>query len=140
MSDLRAAAESPRRHLSLVPALVEEVSEPAPRVVSVDRDEAIAAIRAALRRRSGKVWSVRGGRGTTWGWIKIIAPPRRCGADGAMTEEDRVELAELLGLDPAVGTAHRQGIDVPSSTHYRHEYIARAEGREPEIYGYAYWD
>ncbi len=36
----------------------------------MDRDEAIKRIRAALKRRSGKLWSVTGGRGTSWGWIK----------------------------------------------------------------------
>jgi hypothetical protein len=45
---------------------------------SVDRDETIKAIRTALKRRSGKTWSVTGGRGTAGGWINISAPPRRC--------------------------------------------------------------
>lgn len=43
----------------------------------MDRDTAIAEIRAALKRRSGKAWSVKGGRGTAYGWIEIDAPPRR---------------------------------------------------------------
>jgi hypothetical protein len=43
----------------------------------LDRDEAIKRIRAALKRRSGKAWSVTGDRGTAWGWIKIDAPPAR---------------------------------------------------------------
>src|SRR5919106_1076456 len=42
-----------------------------------DRDEAIRQIRAALRRRSGRAWSVTGGRGTAWGWITITAPRAR---------------------------------------------------------------
>jgi hypothetical protein len=42
-----------------------------------DRDEAIQRIKAALKRRSGKVWSVRGGSGTAWGWITVDAPPAR---------------------------------------------------------------
>lgn len=139
---MKQRGKGPRRHLSLVPPLVEEAPEPAPvpRVVSIDRDEAIVAIRKALRRRSGKAWSVRGGRGTTWGWITIISPPRRRGPDGCMTEEDRVELADLLGLDRGSGKAHFQGVSIPSSAQYRHEYIARAEGRTPEIIGVPYWD
>lgn len=44
-----------------------------------DRDTAIKAIRTALRRRSGKTWSVKGGRGTAYGWITISAPPKRLG-------------------------------------------------------------
>lgn len=43
----------------------------------ITRDSAISTIRAALRRRSGKAWSVTGGRGTAWGWITIEAPPAR---------------------------------------------------------------
>ena len=38
---------------------------------SIDRDEAIKAIRTALKRRTGKTWSVKGGRGTAWGWLTI---------------------------------------------------------------------
>ncbi len=44
---------------------------------TIDRDEAIARIRTALKRRSGKAWSVTGGRGTAWGWITVEAPPAR---------------------------------------------------------------
>lgn len=42
-----------------------------------DRNEAIATIRSELKTRSGKAWSVRGGRGTAWGWITIDAPAAR---------------------------------------------------------------
>ena len=38
---------------------------------SLTRDEAIGRIKASLKARSGKAWSVRGGRGTAWGWITI---------------------------------------------------------------------
>lgn len=41
------------------------------------RDEAIREIKRALEKRSGKRWSVTGGRGTAWGWITIDAPPAR---------------------------------------------------------------
>src|SRR5262249_21146248 len=44
---------------------------------TLDRDTAIKRIRAALKRRSGKTWSVTGDRGTAWGWINIDAPPKR---------------------------------------------------------------
>jgi len=43
----------------------------------LDRNEAIKRIRAALKEKTGKPWSVRGGRGTGWGWITVSSPPRR---------------------------------------------------------------
>lgn len=42
------------------------------------RNETIKEIKSALKQRSGKAWSVTGGRGTAWGWITITAPPARC--------------------------------------------------------------
>lgn len=101
-----------------------------------DRDDAIKSIRTALRTRSGKAWSVKGGRGTSWGWIKISAPPARCNSYGSMTDADRTELATLLGLDDA----HHQGVSIPASGAYRREYIDRANGRTPTDYGTPYWD
>lgn len=68
---------------SLSPRYLDNVEEdpatkPKPTAPPVnDRDDAIRRIRQALRRRSGKAWSVTGGRGTAWGWITITAPPRR---------------------------------------------------------------
>lgn len=127
----------------------------------VDRDEAIKAIRAALKRRSGKLWSVKGGRGTGWGWIEISAPPRRCTGDyvkvgvdeltgrdmyelvdggtqsGLMTPSDVAELTALLGMDTMVSP---QGVSVPAASDYRREYIERAEGRKVSTIGKPYWD
>jgi hypothetical protein len=40
------------------------------------RDEAIRRIKAALKKRSGRAWSVTGGSGTAWGWITIQVPPK----------------------------------------------------------------
>jgi len=117
------------RHLSVVP-------DPTPvAAIHIDRNAAIAAIRSALRRRSGKAWSVRGGTGTAWGWITVSAPPRRL-VDHVMTAADAAELADLLGLD----RAHGQGVSIADSAAHRREYIARAEGREPEVIGTPYWD
>lgn len=108
--------------------------EPIP--VSPDRDYTIKRIRAALKRRSGKSWSVKGGNGTAWGWIKIESPPRR--RDGySMTEAERVELGELMGLN---GPAHHQGVSVPDQSDYRREHIQRAEGMEVTERGVAQWD
>ena len=130
--------------------------------VRVSRDEAITAIRAALKRRSGKAWSVKGGRGTAWGWITVTAPPRRCTGKmveraelrdgrmhfeyehidsgdrtGSMTPQDAAELGEMLGL---AGPVHCQGESIAASNQHYIEYVARAEGRVPSAFGVQYWD
>jgi hypothetical protein len=102
----------------------------------IDRDEAIKAIRRALKARSGKTWSVTGGRGTAWGWITITSPPARREKFGYMSEADRVELARLLGKD----SVHNQGESIPAGSDYRREYVDRAEGRDPSVQGTPYWD
>lgn len=95
-----------------------------------------AKIRAALRRRSGKDWSVSRGRGTAGGWLTITSPPSRQ-VNGHMSEADQAELGRLLGDSRRV---HHQGVSIPSGGDYRQEYLARAEGRTPEVYGVPYWD
>jgi hypothetical protein len=97
----------------------------------LDRNEAIRLIRAALKKRSGKSWSVRGGRGTTWGLIYISSPARRREFGGGIVAAEREELAKLLALE-SVGI---QGVSIPASLAYRQEYIARAEGRVPSVFG-----
>jgi hypothetical protein len=114
-----------------------------------DRDTTIKRIRTALRRRTGKDWSVTGGRGTAWGWIKVNAPPRRRtwlfnateeydsgNPGGHMSPSDRADLGAALGLT----YVHFQGISIPASTAYRTEHVDRAEGREPTAVGTPYWD
>lgn len=114
----------------------------------MDRAEAIRRIKAGLKVRSGKAWSVTGGRGTAWGWLTIDAPParRKFQGDGVTPTEsefgypsmaDREELAKLLDLKQPT---HHQGVSVASSSDYYEEYVARAEGRTPEKYGKPYWD
>ncbi len=134
--------------------------------LSIDRNDAIRLIREALKRRSGKTWSVTGDRGTAWGWINITAPPARRVAHlpnpayhcdnpepgvpthfeippddkhGAwyMSDADRAELAELLGFDKPV---HCQGVSIAADSAYRCEYIARARGLDPVKHGTPYWD
>ena len=128
-----------------------------------DRDETIQRIKTALQRRSGKPWSVTGGRGTAWGWIAIDAPPKRrtwshrlkngggvVGAPedykeydtgkpnaGHMSPEDRAELGRLLGK---AGPSYQDGESIPASGGHYQEYIDRAEGRAPTRLGVAYWD
>lgn len=121
----------------------------------VDRDEAIAIIRKALKERSGKTWSVTGSRGSAWGWITIQTPPARrvssiwdpvtetstegpAGGEGAYytSAAECAELAELLGLTHV----HSQGVLIPASSEYRREHIARALGVEAKSIGVPYWD
>ncbi len=101
------------------------------------RNASIKRIKSALKERSGKVWSVTGGKGTAWGWLRITAPPSRQEGFGYLTPADAVELTQLLGLPRAV---HMQGENVPSGQDYYAEYIDRAEGRVPTEYGKQYWD
>lgn len=135
--------------------------------VTIDRDDAIALIKHYLKKRSGKTWSVTGGRGTAWGWITIQAPPKRRVAhldnpdyhrddpvEGSLpytevppdenhgawylSEADSKELAELLGKPR--GWVHCQGETIPASSAYRLEYVARAMGLDPIVGGTPYWD
>ena len=119
------------------------------------RDDAITAIHTALQKRSGKAWSVTGGRGTAWGWITIDAPPARrtahaqlkAGATntwpeswetvdtgvpgGYITPADKTELTALLGTS---------SFSVPASDDHYAEYVARAAGLTPAKVGAQYWD
>ena len=123
-------------------------------------NEVVKLIKKALQRRSGKAWSVKHGRGTAYGWINIDAPPARCTwtrhetgqtatgfavyeekndarpGHGFMSPHDRKELAELLGLE----VVHGQGESIPASSAHYQEYIDRAEGRAPRVWGEQYWD
>jgi hypothetical protein len=132
-------------------------------LATLTRNEAIARIRKALRSRSGKTWSVTGGRGTAWGWITVDAPPARrtwhhvdtgrkdeqtglpvyeeredpAAPFGHTGPDERRELGELLGLG---GPAHHQGVSIAASNGHYREYVDRAEGREPSTRGECYWD
>lgn len=120
------------------PAPTPEPITPDPEVVEAaqDRNTAIAAIRFALQRRTGRAWSVTGGRGTAWGWITVSSPPARRLDYGCMTDEDATALAAALGLD----RVHQQGVSIPASYGHRAEYVARALGKTPTTYGQTYWD
>lgn len=87
----------------------------------IDRDQAIKAIRKALRAKTGRAWSVTGGRGTSWGWITITAPPARRDQYGSMVDIDRAALAEAIGVP--VAHVHSQGILVPNGTAARREIL-----------------
>lgn len=102
----------------------------------MDRNEAIKEIRAALKRRTGKTWSVTGGRGTAWGWITITAPPSRLVDGWKLTQEDRAELSAALGVRD-VGPQHEM---IPASPDYRQAYVDMANGRWPSVTPSPYWD
>jgi hypothetical protein len=103
----------------------------------ITRDQAIQRIKTALKKRSGRPWSVTGGRGTAWGWIHIKPFKKYADQYGNLTPEDQVYLGKLLGLDRPV---HCQGESIPASWKYRAEYVDRAEGRTPKVCGEPYWD
>ena len=126
----------------------------------MDRAEALRRIKTGLQKRSGKTWSVTGGRGTAWGWLKIDAPPARQTAEtrqkpgtrgltrddyeevdlghpgGHMTYADRVHLEALLSLE----NIYPQGVSIMASNDAYEEYVARAEGRPVTKIAQPYWD
>ncbi len=135
--------------------------DPAARICGTDRDATIKRIRAALQKRSGRQWSVTGGKGTAWGWIRIDVPPSKrtwhfvesgqrdayglpiyeetedaSRNFGHMGPADREELAALLDIQ----NVHQQGVSIPSGSDYYEEFIDRAEGRTPRRSGTPYWD
>jgi hypothetical protein len=107
--------------------------------IDATRDAVIRRIRSALKARSGKSWSVTGGRGTAWGWITIKSPPARAlNQYGSMTDAEALELGQLLGLGHA---CHLQGVSIAAYSDYRQEYIQRAEGKPVTVVGQpGYWD
>lgn len=126
-----------------------------------DRNGIIKEIKTALEKRSGKKWSVTGGKGTAYGWITVDAPPSRrtchsrlkAGAlndwpeswehvnmgesGGYITAEDAAELARLLGKE----TVHHQGESIPASHDHYREYLHRAlYGNPGSFNAQPYWD
>ena len=124
-----------------------ENKTPETRTEILGRNDFIQKVKAALKHRSGKAWSVTGGKGTAWGWVTIDTLPRNRRFDfedlptdsefGYAGNDDRTELNRLLGLE---GLAHSQGISIPSGSDYYREYLDRAEGRTPSVFGKQYWD
>lgn len=105
---------------------------------TVQRDVAIARIKASLRQRSGRSWSVTGGTGTAWGWIRIKSMPKACGRFGEMTAADITELAGLLGVAESLV---RGGFSIPASSDHRKQAIAlAATGTTLGLKAEQYWD
>ena len=95
------------------------------------RDEVIAELRKLLKARTGRTWSVTGGRGTSWGWIAITAPPKR--RDGfQLNAEDRAELEAIFGR---VNNTH----SIADSSDYRRQALRQAAGLE-FVAAQPYWD
>lgn len=130
--DAEVAKVSPAPEVSPAP------TDPGPPAVDypTDRAEVVARIKTALQKRSGRSWSVTGGRGTAYGWIAIRAM-KKDAADqwGSLTPADQALLSNLLG-EPV----NENGVSIPSGHAYRREYIDRAEGRAPSVVGTPYWD
>jgi len=104
----------------------------------MNRAETIKEIRTAMKKRTGKSWSVTGGRGSAWGWLTITSPPyKRREGFGYLTVGDQADLGHALGLGD---TVHRQGVTVPPNNDFWDEYIDRANGRTQVKYGVADWD
>lgn len=87
----------------------------------IERDDAVKALRAALRERTGHTWSVTVGRGTAWGWIEVTAPPARR-VDGRTTMDDALTLGEIFGLRSRWENCRTVSI----SPEDRAEYVRRA--------------
>lgn len=101
----------------------------------MNRDESIKRIKEALRRRSGRAWSVTHDRGTASQWIDIKGMPKSRDEFGRMTEADAAELGALLGLPPS-----RDGYQVAASYEHRTEYVERAETGTASAIAAPYWD
>ena len=99
-----------------------------------DRDATIRALRAELKARTGLAWSVTGGQGSAWGWIKISSPPKRRATPWHMTDEDAQILADAFAEDVS-----RQGVSIPASPAYRSAYLDALCGREVTP-ATPYWD
>lgn len=108
-----------------------------PVIAHLDQTSVILRISIGLRSRSALLWVVRGGPLEDYGRLVVSSPSDRREPDGTMTEADRTELAGLLDL-PEVGP--RGAVIVGGTAHYT-EFIDRAEGRAPRIYGQVHdWD
>lgn len=107
-------------------ARLQKESDPLYPVLKEGRSAVTKKMRQLLRQRSGKTWSVKGGRGTGWGWLTIDAPPSRITDNWRMTEEDRAELATLLGVE----SVHCQGVSVSSGSWWHYLKACRGDFSE----------
>lgn len=100
------------------------------------RDETIQSIKAAFKAR-GFRYSVKGGRGTAWGWITIDLLPA---VHKALDHDGRKKEYQLLGERLMMDTLVYGPEDIPSSSAYYAEFVQRAQGIRPTVTGKPYWD
>lgn len=177
-----AAATAPTRVLAFpVPAAQPSAQQPAPVAPAVpavpyrgkyeasamSRNDVIKAIKQALKARTGKSWSVRGGRGTGYGWLTIDAPKalrrwtrEQVGTDasGMPVYEERyltdaevaAGKAEYAHMGPAtrrklaellgLERVHADGISIPSGSDFYQAFLDRARTGTTEITPERHWD
>lgn len=80
-----------------------------------------ALIKASLKARTGRSWSVKIDSGSAYGWLTIASMPKDFN-EWSMKDEDRKELATALGLD----YVHNQGEKVPPQRDFYRVALARA--------------
>jgi hypothetical protein len=91
----------------------------------VTTEEALGRIKRGLVSRSGKDWTVKLSRGSSFGWICIASPSKRRGSNGLMNYADSTELTGLLSLKALADAA---GVLIPCRDSTLKEFIMRAEG------------
>jgi hypothetical protein len=79
------------------------------------------ALRNVLKRRTGRLWSVKVGQGTGYSWVSINSPPARQENYG-MSADDESLLAATL--NESMGGY----VSIPPTPGYRLSYILRAAG------------
>lgn len=107
--------------------------DPAARIAGRESLDTVAVckrIKAALRARSGKDWSVTRGRGTAGGWISIDVPKARksCSLDHQWGEDGRI--CRHCGLDWITARSSHSPITCPGhdcDDACRHNAISPAE-------------
>jgi hypothetical protein len=91
---------------------------PKPRERYISTKETVERLRAALKRRSRRSWSVTQGKGTAGSWIRVdVSPKRRTWEEGidmgkpehwrSMSPADRDELVALFQVDAVTGVGFR---------------------------------
>lgn len=96
-----------------------------------------AWLKKALKVATGRAWSVRGSRGTAYGWLNVSAPKdREEGPYGYTSEEDRVLLREAFQTE----RIHHQGYMIPSSRGFYWQAAQAVTGRPITIHGVRDWD
>lgn len=99
-----------------------------------NRSEVTKMIKGFLKARTGRDWSVTGGTGTAWGWLRITAPKGRK-VDFRATMEDQILLGLAMGCDWP-----QESFSVASSDGHWLAALQRAAGLEVTGSEVPYWD